>query len=412
MNELGVVKLSYEMVDSLELLTPWKDLSFRDVLDIIKKSEYKIDGFVFLSTCNRVEVIYKIQNSEEHLSFYNYLLENLPQVSVAPELITGRPVALHLLKLATGLESMVVGETEIRHQLKEAVQISSENQCLDSILNQLFQNVFRESKILRTEMPSNIPLSVVSIGIRNLEEKLGGFASRKEWIVVIGAGKMSKASIGYIKKWGGTKILWVNRTLEKILKEGNELEVQTLSLTDFLEQTNIQKKFREPICAIITATSAKEPFLTKEVIEKINYKKLVLLDLAFPANIKITEELPNVTMINLQTIKEQLEFNKKRREEAIKNMDLILLDSLYKVETNWITSIASPVLREIQEKVHYHSRKRLEMLFEGNLKHLKNKDKRILYDWAIQFHKDMNRIHKVGIEQILKHYLTKTKTNY
>ncbi len=406
MNRLGVIKISHEMVDSLELLAPWKSLNFELVSSIIDSSPYTINGFVFLSTCNRVEIIYKIQNFEQHLDFYHYIVESFPDLIIKPQHITGRPVVMHLLKLASGLESMVVGETEIRYQLKEAVKISFENNKLDSLMKQLFQNIFKESKIIRKEIPANIPLSIASLGIRILEEKLGGFSAQEGLIVVIGAGKMGRTCIEYIKKWGGRKILWVNRSLEKIQEEANLLKIPTISLQEFLDQESFQKTFLDPISAIITATSAKEPILKKSTIENINYKNLVLLDLSFPENIQLEEnELQNVKKIDLQYIKQQLENNKKRREKAVENSYTALQDSLYKIESNWITSIAAPVLKEIQEKVHYHSRKKLEMLFEGNLKHLKTKDRRILYDWAIRFHKDMNRIHKVGIEKILRHYL-------
>ncbi|MFN3246638.1 MAG: hypothetical protein ACK42K_08050, partial [Leptonema sp. (in: bacteria)] len=110
-----------------------------------------------------------------------------------------------------------------------------------------------------------------------------------------------------------------------------------------------------------------------------------------------------------QTIKEQLERNKKRREEAGKLALNVLEESLYKVETDWIRYISTPVLKEIQEKIHLHSRKRLENLFEGHLKHLSNRDKRILYDWAIKFHREMNRIHRVGIEKILHYYYKESR---
>lgn len=410
MNRLGVIKISHEMVDSLELLTPWKSLNFEEVYSILQKSPFRIESFVFLSTCNRVEIIYKIQDPEKHLYFYEYLIKNLPKINIQPEIITGRPVAMHLLKLATGLESMVIGETEIRHQLKEAVKISSEYQCLDSTMNQFFQNIFRESKKIRKELPSNIPLSIASLGIRNLEDSLGGFASQNGYTVVIGAGKISKTSIEYLRKWDGKNIIWVNRTLDKILDEAKDLGIIPLSLEEFYNQEDFQKKYKQPINAIITATSSKKPILNKNHIQSMNFKHLVLLDLSFPPNINDdVKEIPNIKKIDLQIIKEQLEANKKRREEAAKNAYTILQDSLYKIESNWITAIATPIIREIQEKVHYHSRKRLELLFEGSLKHLKSKDKRILYDWAIRFHKDMNRIHKVGIENILKHYLSQKK---
>ncbi|MCS7205016.1 MAG: hypothetical protein NZ853_04915 [Leptospiraceae bacterium] len=408
MNSLGVIKVSHEMMDSLELLTPWKEgLDFSKVKEIIQRSPYKIDSFVFLSTCNRVEVIYKIHDPQNHKAFYHYILENFPKIPIQPEHITGRPVALHLLKLAAGLESMVLGETEIRYQLKEAVKQSFQNQLLDSVMNQFWQSIFRESKEIRKHIPSNIPLSISSLSIRNLEEKLGGFAAKEELFVVIGSGPISKASVEYIKKWNGSNVIWVNRTLEKIQEEAVRLNVDTIGLDVFLDQERFQKIYSQPICAIVTATSATYPILTKEIVSKIKKQKLVIMDLAIPSDVEEeVKTLSNVTVVDLQSIKEQLEKNKKRREEAAKNALEVLEDSFYRVETVWITSMSSPMIKEIQEKVHYHSRKRLENLFQGHLQHLSNRDKRILYDWAIRFHREMNRIHRVGIEKILKYYYT------
>jgi len=411
MNRLGVIKVSHEMMDNIELLTPWKEsLDFEKVKEIIAKSPYKIDGFVFLSTCNRVEIIYKIHNSAEHLRFYEYMLGKLPSIAIHPEHITGRPVITHLLKLCSGLESMVLGETEIRYQVKEALKKSIEENVIDSSLNQLFQSIFRECKEIRKYIPSNIPLSISSLGVRNLEQQLGGFASHDEYFVVIGSGPISKACVEYIKKWGGNDVLWVNRTKEKILNDANQLSVIALSLSEFFDKDYFENHYPKKVCSIITATSSTEPILKKDFVESLNKNKLVIVDLAMPSDVEESiKEIENVEVINLQTIKEQLERNKKRREEAGKLALNVLEESLYKVETDWIRYISTPVLKEIQEKIHLHSRKRLENLFEGHLKHLSNRDKRILYDWAIKFHREMNRIHRVGIEKILHYYYKESR---
>ncbi|GIX42653.1 MAG: hypothetical protein KatS3mg129_2386 [Leptospiraceae bacterium] len=412
MNRLGVIKISHEMVDNLEFLTPWKDLDFYVIKNKIQQSPYIIDGFVFLSTCNRIEIIYKIHNPKEHINFFQYMLKELPKTAIQPEHITGRPVITHLLKLCSGLESMVLGETEIRYQVKEAVKKSLEENVLDSSLNQLFQSIFRESKEIRKYIPSNIPLSISSLGVRNLEEKLGGFASHDEYFIVIGSGPISKSCVEYIKKWGGNEVIWVNRTKEKIKEYADRLKVPALSLNEFFDIGYFKKNFPKKICAIVSATSSNEPILKKDFIQSLNSDKLIIVDLAMPSDVEDNvQELKHVQIINLQIIKEHLERNRKRREEAAKNALNILEESLYRVETNWIRSITTPVLKEIQEKIHYHSRKRLESLFEGHLKHLSNKDKRILYDWAIKFHRDMNRIHQIGIEKILYHYYKYKENN-
>jgi len=305
---------------------------------------------------------------------------------------------------------MVLGETEIRYQVKEALKKSIEENVIDSSLNQLFQSIFRECKEIRKYIPSNIPLSISSLGVRNLEQQLGGFASHDEYFVVIGSGPISKACVEYIKKWGGNDVLWVNRTKEKILNDANQLSVIALSLSEFFDKDYFENHYPKKVCSIITATSSTEPILKKDFVESLNKNKLVIVDLAMPSDVEESvKEIENVEVINLQTIKEQLERNKKRREEAGKLALNVLEESLYKVETDWIRYISTPVLKEIQEKIHLHSRKRLENLFEGHLKHLSNRDKRILYDWAIKFHREMNRIHRVGIEKILHYYYKESR---
>lgn len=406
MNRLGVIKASHEMVDTIELLTPWKEqIDFNFIKKIINASPYKIDSFVFLSTCNRIEIIYKIYDSSEHLLFYDYIINQLPKLSFKPEFITGRPVIIHLLKLASGLESMVLGETEIRYQIKEAFKKSIDENCIDSPMNQLFQSIFRESKEIRKYIPTNIPLSISSLGIRNLEEKVGGFASHDEYFIVIGSGTISKSSIEYIKKWGGRNILWINRTKEKIIDYAKQLNVEALSLQEFFDINSFKYKYPKNISAIITATSANEPILLKDFIKQLNFRKLFIIDLAMPSDVEESvKDLDNVDVVNLQTIKEQLERNKQRREEYAKKALNIIEESSYRVETSWITSISSPVLTEIQSKIHQHSQKRLNDLFEGHLRHLSSKEKRILLDWARKYHRELNRFHKVGIEKILSHY--------
>ncbi len=405
MNRLGVIKISHEMVDTLDLLTPWKSLNFEVVKEIIQQSPYKIDSFVFLSTCNRIEIVYKIEDAKNHVYFFEYIIQKLPKISFIPQHITGRPVVLHLLKLCSGLESMVLGETEIRYQVKEAVKTSIESHTMDSLMHQLFQNIFRESKEIRKHIPANIPLSISSLGIRNLEERLGGFASHNEYFIVIGSGTISKACIEYIKKWGGNDIFWVNRTKEKILEEANKLNVKALSLEEFYHQKNFQSQYNKNICAIVTATSSHEPILTKKLIDQIQKKKLIIVDLAMPSDVEeAVKTTENIEVIDLQTIKEQLEKNKIRREEAAKNALSILEDSLYKIEANWITFLTSPILKEIQEKVFLHSNRQLQLLLDGHLKHLSNKEKRILYDWAKKYHKGIHRIQKIGIEKVLQQY--------
>lgn len=410
MNRLGLIRISHDMAENLGALSCWKGIDLLQLLDLMQGLEEKVDGVLLLSTCNRVEILYTIADPTQHLRFYDALIEKLPPThGITPAHLTGRPVVTHLLRLASGLESMVLGETEIRHQLKEAVRQAVEIGSLDTHLHQLLQGVFRESREIRSHIPANLPLSVSSLAVRHMEEALGGFASSEGVIVVIGSGPMSKAGAEYIYKWGGRQLVMVNRTLSKIADTAASLHAQTLSFDEFVANPGAVG----PVRAILTATSSNEPVLTASLLSSLNTvrgQKPVIVDLALPAD--TAEDARTLCrFIGLDTIKRRLEENRARREEAAAMASSYVEEAKYRLEAEWIAQVSAPVLREFQKDVLDRSRERLNLLLNGHLAHLSSRDRRILHDWAIRFNRDMNRIHRVGVERVLKFYYDKNGHN-
>ncbi len=410
MNRLGLIRISHDMTENLGDLSCWKGFDLLQLLDLMQGLEEKVDGVLLLSTCNRVEILYTIADPAKHLHFYDTLVEKLPPThGITPAHLTGRPVVTHLLRLASGLESMVLGETEIRHQLKEAVRQAVEIGSLDTHLHQLVQGVFRESREIRSHIPANLPLSISSLAVRHMEEALGGFASSEGVIVVIGSGPMSKAGAEYIYKWGGRQLVMVNRTLSKIADTAASLHAQTLSFDEFVANPGAVG----PVRAILTATSANEPVLTASLLSSLNTlhgQKPVIVDLALPAD--TAEDAKTLCrFIGLETIKRRLEENRARREEAAAKASSYVEEAKYRLEAEWIAQVSAPVLREFQKDVLDRSREKLELLLNGHLAHLSSRDRRILHDWAIRFNRDMNRIHRVGVERVLKFYYDKNGQN-
>lgn len=410
MNRLGLIRISHDMTENLGDLSCWKGFDLLQLLDLMQGLEEKVDGVLLLSTCNRVEILYTIADPAKHLHFYDTLIEKLPPTrGITPAHLTGRPVVTHLLRLASGLESMVLGETEIRHQLKEAVRQAVEIGSLDTHLHQLVQGVFRESREIRSHIPANLPLSISSLAVRHMEEALGGFASSEGVIVVIGSGPMSKAGAEYIYKWGGRQFVMVNRTVSKIADTAASLHAQTLSFDEFVANPGAVG----PVRAILTATSSNEPVLTASLLSSLKTlhgQKPVIVDLALPAD--TAEDAKTLCrFIGLETIKRRLEENRARREEAAAKASSYVEEAKYRLEAEWIAQVSAPVLREFQKDVLDRSREKLELLLNGHLAHLSSRDRRILHDWAIRFNRDMNRIHRVGVERVLKFYYDKNGQN-
>ncbi|HNJ05554.1 MAG TPA: hypothetical protein PLB73_14940, partial [Leptospiraceae bacterium] len=167
MLQVGAIILSFEEAGDLTALTPWKAVdvwSLRDVLGDL------VLGFVPVSTCNRVEFYYTA-DTDCHSQILDRVISFLPPLAngITPSHQTGRSAARHLIRLASGLESMVLGETEIRAQLKQAYEDAVKHNTLDRRLRILFQHVFQESRGIRQEVPmSRLPLSVATIATRHM----------------------------------------------------------------------------------------------------------------------------------------------------------------------------------------------------------------------------------------------------
>ena len=403
MRHLGAIILSHEQGEDLSHLLSWKGLTLEHLETRIQQSGFSVSGFLLLSTCNRVEIIYTIENPSEHTSFYEALLESLPPVQgPAPVFKTGRPVARHLLRLSAGLESMVLGETDIRHQMKEAKAAAIRGGHLDYRLRTVLQGVFRHSRYIRSFIPANLPLSVSSLAVRFLEDSLGGLDSSDSAIAIIGSGPMSRHTAEYLSKWGGRNLVWINRTLEKIEGPAQNVGARTLSLQDFLQAPESVGKLR----AIVSATSSEKPIIDAQLVSRMDRDgQLVLVDLALPSD--VSPELASVSgieLISLDRIRQRLEANKKQREEAASRAESAVEEILFRLESELIHSLSGPILRDLQKDIRKEAQKRLQGLLQGRLAHLNARDRRILYDWAIKSHREMNRIHRSGVEQMLKNY--------
>ena len=418
MIRVGAIILSFEETEDLSALLPWKELSAEAVYGesgILKM--LPMSGLLFLSTCNRVEFIYSTPNGVHHRDIEKHFLQNMPplRAGVKPRFLNGRSAVRHLLRLATGLESLVLGETEIRAQMKQSFDEARKYNALDSRLRILLQNIFQEARGIRSSISmSNLPLSVATLSVKKLRDKyeeLHGpvFEEKKgegkDAIVVIGSGPMSRQSAQYLSKWA-PRLVMVNRSLEKIQDTVSTLGIEAMSFDDFI---NHPEKIG-PVSAIITATSRLDAFITPEFVNRLrnhSEENLILVDLALPPDVdEKTMQLPGINMISLETLRAELEQNKEKRREAALEAEGPIEDALYRVKASIVAAHAAPIITNIQRDVRQKSREKLEQLLTSHFSHLSSREKRLLYGWAIQSNKEINRIHKRGMETVLREYFS------
>ncbi|MBE7439440.1 MAG: hypothetical protein HS115_13350 [Spirochaetales bacterium] len=402
MRRLGAIVLSHEEVGELASLVPWKLSSIDDLARTLFR-ETDLSGLVYLSTCNRVSFFYSLK-STRHTDFALALLASLPPLPAGkrPAFYQGKEVLRHLLSLAAGLESMVLGETEIRAQLKNAFRSAEEAGHLDRRLRQVLPAVFAEARNIRNSIPfTNLPLSVASLALKKFTEahtaQHGERALSGQKIAIIGSGPMSAQAVEYARK-RGLSILLVNRSLEKIAPLCERTGADRMLLQDFLENPESQG----PLAAIFSATSAPHYILDQEVLGRLKSRP-ILIDLAVPRDID-PSAARNFTLICMETLKKEVEANQQKRRAAAAFAREFIEDSLFRIKADFIAAIAAPVIRNFQRDVRNISRERLSELFDSRLNHLSMRDRNLIYDWAIRANRDLNRLHRSGLARVLHTY--------
>lgn len=283
---------------------------------------------VILSTCNRVE-IYAVTPLEPPGAF-NALRDFLVNCHDYREPLReevyslGEPHSVHhLFKVACGLDSMVLGETEILGQLKKAYELALQSGHTGGRLNKAFQRAFNVAKHIRTE--TNIQRGSVSVGSVAVElaEKIFNRLSERD-VMVIGAGDTSEKTARALLSRGARSIIVTNRSHEKAVLLGQELGGRAVPFdawaTEFLN-----------IDIVISSTSAPHYILDRLKLEPLmkarRNRPLLLIDIAVPRDIEPEVNfMENVYLYNIDDLQAIAEAYLRQRKEEVARCEQIIRD--------------------------------------------------------------------------------------
>lgn len=277
---------------------------------------------VILSTCNRTE-IYCISEHPTFLITWLAQEINLPAASLIPHIYQHQDdeAIQHLLRVASGLDSMMLGEPQILGQLKQAFREANSKNYIHSQLNQIFPFVFSASKRIRTHSGiGNNPISIASAAAR----LIGQFFPRYDAleIFIIGSGETASLVAKYLYQYGVRKFTIASRTRENADKLAFKWHAESLSITEIPAQ----------LCkadVVISATACPLPFINKPMVEQALQtnpdKTMFFLDLAVPRDITPeVDELKNVHLYNIDSLHNTIEKGlDERRAAAIRAESLI-----------------------------------------------------------------------------------------
>ena len=278
---------------------------------------------VLLSTCNRVE-IYGVGpwvNGNVYRLFQQLAGTD---ADFAPHLYVkeGAEAVQHLFSVASGLDSMVIGETEITGQVKQAYQAAQDARLTGRITNRLFQTALQVAKEIRTQ--TGIGRGATSVGSVAVElaERIFDRDLSQKTVMIIGAGKMGEACVRHLAKKGVRSVLVANRSYERALKLAGEFGGRGVpfdQLLPTLAEADI----------VVSSTGCPDTILHRDQVESIlparRNRPLFLIDIAVPRDIDTdVQQLENVYLYNVDHLEAIMRENVKNREQELARCQSII----------------------------------------------------------------------------------------
>ena len=316
------------------------------------QKQHVISENVIISTCNRTEIYAVTEHIETGAAAIEAFISNWFRLEGDEfarffNCTEDEEAIQHLFKLATGLDSMVIGETQILGQVRQSFLTAQKLQVTGKIFNELFKRVITFAK--RTHRDTAIGKQAVSISYVAVElsKKIFGNIEGKH-IVILGAGETGELTLRNLQGAGVSNITVINRTLERAEQLASKFVAEAVPFENLLESL-------KEADILISSTASTGSVLTKEKLQPIlqerKEKPLFLIDIAMPRDIDPTvAELDQVFLYNLDDLQKVVNENMEARKEVAHLIEKEVeteLNSFYQ----WLDMLeAVPVIRALQEK--------------------------------------------------------------
>ncbi len=399
MDRVAVVGLSLQETDVVgleRLVRPPPDRAevfARELADELGASE-----LVMLSTCNRVEVVFAREAG--HLPSASDREAIASALSLAPQdelrqrmhLHTGRDAVRHLFRVASSLDSVVVGEDQILAQVRSAYQTSERNGLTGRLLGQLFEHAFQVGKQVRTDTDlSRIPVSVVSLGLSEIARHIGGASANANGaangrsspalarVALIGAGAMAELVVRNAREHGVEIAFVANRSLERARALTELCGAEALSLEALW-------RLDTPLDGVVAATSAPGYVVDRARLLELARRTphgapLIAVDLAVPRDIEPCDS-PAVRVIDLDALREAAAHNRALRSKAAAQAEGIVERKLASFVDRAAQQALSTALADVRTESESVFERELSQLFVGKLAHLGAEERAAIERWA------------------------------
>jgi glutamyl-tRNA reductase len=301
-----------------------------------------VDEVAILSTCNRTEIYVSTQSSAARVLEWvaRYHRVELTEIQACSYCHHDSEAIRHMMAVASGLDSLVLGEPQILGQMKSAYAVARDAGTIGSHLHSAFQQVFSIAKRVRTETAiGENPVSVAYAAVSLAQQIFSDL--KQDTALLIGAGETIELVARHLFEQGVRNILVANRTLGRARELAQKFNAEAILLADIpsvLHRADI----------VISSTASQLPLLGKGAVEsalkKRKHKPMFMVDIAVPRDIEAeVGNLPDVYLYTVDDLREVIDENLRSRQEAATKADQIVLEGvrLYERELRALTSVST-----------------------------------------------------------------------
>ena len=307
---------------------------------------------VILSTCNRTE-IYTVSTGSNNahttgLSFMKTYLD-IPDNTFYQHAytLTDNTAVEHLFRMASGLDSMIIGEYEILGQVRQALEASKKAQMVNLPLRHIFQSAIRTGRRVREETGiSKNALSISSVAVDLASKVVGNLKSSR--MLVIGAGEAGRLVAKAARDRGVSQIVIASRTQERASSLTNALGGTAISLNDAMQE----------LCncnIIVTCADAPHSLLgvsqVRAMMREHSKLPLIIIDIAVPRNVDPeVAQIKDVFLFNIDDLYRIHKQNRRQRESEINKAENIVSEEMAKFSIWWRDYKIRPLIRAMMSK--------------------------------------------------------------
>ena len=308
---------------------------------------------MFLATCNRIEVLTCIDGQAQTVQKLRDFLAKSGSLTKKESIdclytYFGEDAVRHLFRVASSLDSLVMGETQILGQVKNAYRQALGKNSTGAVINRLLHRTFRTAKRVRSETAIAVNPVSVSFAAVTLAKKIFGSLTGKK-VLLIGAGEMAELTGMHLISSGVTEIIIANRSPAQALMLAEKFHGRAVSL-EALEEELIAADI------VISSTGAPAYIVSADLIRQIHHQRknrlLFLIDIAVPRDIDpLAGSVENVYLYNIDNLQDIVDKNMNVRKKEACKAEAIVEDEV-KRYISWIKELeAVPTIISLRNKV-------------------------------------------------------------